>query len=168
MKIGDLAKRSGLTPSRIRFYESIGLLRTVERRPNGYRIYPAEAVLVLDLIASAQKAGFSLDEIRTLLPTDLQRWEHDALIGALRRKVADIEALEARLAQSKAHLAAVIADIEAKPDDVNCADNAKRVLSRLLDQGADRPEMAAEDVRLLDKADRRQRVGSRKPVRAIA
>ncbi len=34
MKIGELAKRSGLAASRIRFYESIGLLKTVDRRSN--------------------------------------------------------------------------------------------------------------------------------------
>lgn len=157
MNIGELAKRSGLAPSRIRFYESIGLLR-VDRKPNGYRTYPAQAVLVLDLIASAQRAGFTLDEIRTLLPTDLEHWEHDALLGTLRAKVADIEALQARLAQSKAHLIAVIADIEAKPDDLTCAANAQRVLSRLVGQGADHEEMAADDVRLLDKGDRRQSI----------
>ncbi|WP_017403519.1 MerR family transcriptional regulator, partial [Brucella canis] len=132
MKIGELAKRSGLAASRIRFYESIGLLKTVDRRSNGYRTYPEEAVLVLHLIATAQKAGFSLDEIRTLLPPDLDNWEHDALIEVLRRKVADIEALEARLARSKLQLLGLISDIEAKPDDMACADNARRVLSRLM------------------------------------
>ena len=101
MNIGELAKRSGLTPSRIRFYESIGLLKMVGRRPNGYRTYPSEALVLLELIATAQKAGFSLDEIRVLVPTDLENWQHDALLETLRRKVADIEALEARLAQSK-------------------------------------------------------------------
>jgi DNA-binding transcriptional MerR regulator len=60
MNIGELAKRSGLTQSRIRFYESIGLLKMVERRPNGYRTYPREAALVLDLIATAQHADSAL------------------------------------------------------------------------------------------------------------
>jgi DNA-binding transcriptional MerR regulator len=156
VKIGELAKRSGLAQSRIRFYESIGLLKMVERRPNGYRTYPPEALLVLDLIASAQKAGFSLDEIRALLPTDLERWEHDVLIEALRRKVADIEALEARLAQSKAHLVALIEDIEAKPDDIDCAANTRRVLSRVLGGEVERPAMANGDRRLLAKASRRR------------
>ena len=32
MKIGELAERTGLTPSRIRFYERIGLLTLVERK----------------------------------------------------------------------------------------------------------------------------------------
>ena len=154
MNIGELAKRTGLTNSRIRFYESAGLLKTVERRPNGYRTYPPEAVLVLELIATAQKAGFSLDEIRTLLPSDLEDWQHDALIETLRRKVADIAALEARLAQSKAQLVALIADIEAKPDDIDCAANARRLLSRILGKEIEKPTMAAGDVKLLGKANR--------------
>lgn len=158
MKIGELAKRSHLTHSRIRFYESAGLLKTVERLPNSYRTYPPEAVLVLDLIATAQKAGFSLDEIRALLPPDLTQWEHDALIKALRRKVEDIEALEARLAQSKAQLVALIAEIEAKPEGIDCAANARRVLSRMLDGEMKRPAMAAGDVKLLGKTKRRRSV----------
>lgn len=132
MKIGELAKRSGLTPSRIRFYESIGLLKMVDRRPNGYRIYPPDALVVLELIDTAQKAGFSLDEIRTLVPGDLDQWDHGSLVPALRRKVGEIEELEARLANSKLQLIALIDDIEAKPDDVDCAANARRVLTRML------------------------------------
>jgi len=138
MKIGELAKRSGLTPSRIRFYESIGLLKMVDRRPNGYRTYPPDALVVLELIATAQKAGFSLDEIRTIVPGDLDQWDHESLLPALRRKVVEIEGLEARLARSKAQLIALIDDIEAKPDDVDCAANARRVLTRMLGGNAGR------------------------------
>ncbi|MCL4182457.1 MAG: MerR family transcriptional regulator [Burkholderiaceae bacterium] len=158
MKIGELAKRSGLAHSRIRFYESVGLLKTVERRPNGYRTYPPEAVVVLELIATAQKAGFSLDEIRALLPPDLEHWEHSALIEALRRKVEDIEALQARLAQSKAHLVALIEEIEAKPEGIDCAANARRVLSRMQHGEMKSPAMAAGDARMLGKAGRRRAV----------
>jgi len=140
MKIGELAKRSGIAPSRIRFYESIGLLQ-VERRANGYRTYPAEAVVVLELIAAAQQAGFSLEEIRSLLPGNLGQWQHDALLTALTAKVADIEKLQARLAQTKAHLLALIADIEARPEEIDCAANAERVLSRVRGRagGGDQP-----------------------------
>lgn len=131
MKIGELAQRTGLAPSRIRFYERIGLLKTVERQENGYRIYPEDAVLALKLIAAGQRAGFSLDELRALLPSDLASWEHGTLPDTLRRKVQDIEALQARLAQSKAHLVELMAQIEAKPQDMDCAANARRVLSEM-------------------------------------
>ncbi|GLC26994.1 MerR family transcriptional regulator [Roseisolibacter agri] len=133
MTIGELAKRSGLTQSRIRFYERIGLLTTVERRANGYRVYPPEALVILRVIAIAQSAGFSLDEIRTLLPDDRAHWDHDALTDTLRRKVADIDALALRLAQRRAQLVTLIDEIEARPDDIDCADNARRVLASLFD-----------------------------------
>lgn len=132
MKIGELARRTGLTASRIRFYESLGLLLMVDRMPNGYRHYPKDAQLVLELIDTAQQAGFSLDEIRTLLPTNLENWDHAALVATLRRKLAEIAALEGRLARSKSQLQGLLGDIESKPDDMTCADNARRVLSRML------------------------------------
>ena len=132
MRIGELARRTGLTASRIRFYESLGLLPMVDRMPNGYRHYPKDAQLVLELIDTAQQSGFSLDEIRTLLPTNLEKWDHATLVATLRRKLVDIAALEARLAESKAQLQALLSDIESKPDDMTCADNAQRVLSRML------------------------------------
>ncbi|WP_394561755.1 MerR family transcriptional regulator [Aquipseudomonas alcaligenes] len=157
MKIGELAERTGLAPSRIRFYESIGLLRTVERQANGYRSYPEEAVLVLNLIATAQKAGFSLDELRTLLPSDLTQWQAGTLIDTLRGKVQDIESLEQRLAQSKVHLLALIAEIEAKPDDIDCATNAKRVLSRMQLGEMESPTLEAKDAKALGKPDLRKR-----------
>lgn len=129
MKIGELAERTGLATSRIRFYERIGLLQAVERQENGYRSYPDDAVLALKLITAGQRAGFSLDELRTLLPSNLASWEHGTLLDTLRRKVQDIEALQAQLAQSKAHLVEAMAQIEAKPQDMDCAANARRMLS---------------------------------------
>ncbi|WP_454689806.1 MerR family transcriptional regulator [Achromobacter aloeverae] len=131
MKIGELAQRTGLAPSRIRFYERIGLLKAVKRQENGYRSYPDDAVLALKLIVAGQRAGFSLDELRALLPGDLASWEHGTLLDTLRRKVQDLETLQAQLAQSKAHLVELMAQIEAKPRDMDCADNARRVLSEM-------------------------------------
>lgn len=156
MNIGELAKRTGLTNSRIRFYESAGLLTAVDRRPNGYRVYPPEAVIVLELITTAQKAGFTLDEIRTLLPSDLDRWDHVRLIEALKRKVADIVALEARLRQSRKQLVALIGDIEARPDDIDCVANARRVLSNVLGMEIRQSAIAAGGVRPGRSAGRRR------------
>ena len=131
MKIGELAEQTGLAPSRIRFYERIGLLQAVTRQANGYRSYPGEAVLMLRLISVGQQAGFSLDELRKLLPGDLTRWEHGTLLETLRLKVQEIKTLQTRLAQSKAQLTDLIAQIEAKPQDMDCATNARRVLSKM-------------------------------------
>ncbi|MFK7160754.1 MerR family transcriptional regulator [Marinospirillum sp. MEB164] len=131
MKIGELAALTGVAPSRIRFYERIGLLKTVARQANGYRSYPPEALTMLKLIITAQQSGFSLEELSTLLPSDLEAWDHSSLLGALEQKVQDIEDLERRLAANKAQLLELLAEINAKPDDMDCRDNAKRVLSQL-------------------------------------
>lgn len=143
MKIGELAAKSGLAQSRIRFYEKIGLLKTVDRRSNGYRVYPREALVVLEVIATAQAAGFTLDEIRTLMPADLEQWDHDVLMTTLRGKVAEIGRLQQRLKRTKARLEGLIDEIEARPDDIDCAANARRVLSRLFEDDADNEAVKA-------------------------
>ena len=131
MKIGELARRTGLAPSRIRFYEASGLI-AAQRQSNGYRDYPAEAEQTLAVIACAQQAGFSLEEIRRLLPDPVaQSWPHDELLAALKRKVEEIEAMQARLAQNKAQLLATIADIENKPAGMQCTENAQRMLAKM-------------------------------------
>ncbi|MBV8247142.1 MAG: MerR family DNA-binding protein, partial [Comamonas sp.] len=107
------------------------------RQANGYRSYPEEAVLALRLIATAQRAGFSLDELRQLLPDDLEHWQHDELLATLRSKLQSIDLMLAQLTKSRAELNELIAQIEARPEDMDCASNARRVLSqmRLLGQG---------------------------------
>ena len=136
MKIGELAKRSGLAASRIRFYEASGLI-SAQRQANGYREYTEQTLQTLGIIICSQQAGFSLDEIRNLLPDPkAQSWRHDELLASLRRKVADIEAMQQRLAQSKAHLLTIIEGVESKPDGMACSDNAERVLAALQDEQA--------------------------------
>ncbi|MDS0794545.1 MerR family transcriptional regulator [Burkholderia pseudomultivorans] len=135
MKIGELAKLSGLTASRIRFYEAEGLITAVERNANGYRDYAPEAVWMLEIIASAQNAGFSLDQIRTLLPLGAGNWQHDELVAALRRKVAEIENMQKRLEENRVHLLAAIKSIEERPMDRTCSDRTKWVLDRLREEG---------------------------------
>lgn len=135
MKIGGLAKLSGLTASRIRFYESSGLIKSVERKANGYRDYGPEAVWILEIITGAQNAGFSLDEIRTLLPISADDWQHDELLESLKRKVSEIEVLQKRLEQNKAQLLVVIEGIETKPEGLLCSENTQRLLNRLREDG---------------------------------
>lgn len=131
MKIGDLAKQCGVAASAIRFYESRGLLKSIPRKLNGYREYPEEAVFLLTIIISAQQAGFSLDEIKQILPSSIANWEHDKLISALNKKIEDIENLEKQLKQNKAKIKEVIKAIQEKPVDMECADNTKQLVKKM-------------------------------------
>nr|WP_256873312.1 MerR family DNA-binding protein [Pseudomonas taiwanensis] len=126
-----MAKLSGLAASRIRFYESSGLITSVDRKANGYRDYGQDAVLILEIITGAQAAGFSLEEIRNLLPIGQNNWQHGELLDSLKRKVAEIEAMQARLEQNKAQLLVTIEVIESKPEGMQCGENTQRVLNRL-------------------------------------
>jgi DNA-binding transcriptional MerR regulator len=136
MKIGELAKISGLAPSRIRFYEASGLIKSVGRKANGYRDYAPETEWILQIITGAQSAGFSLEEIRQLLPVNAQDWQHEEMLIGLKRKVEEIEVLQQRLAHNKAQLLRVIHGIESKPADVGCADNAQLLISQMREEKA--------------------------------
>jgi DNA-binding transcriptional MerR regulator len=136
MNIGELAQRTGLTPSRIRFYESAGLLKTVARPHDDNRTYPPETMLALTFITAAQQVGFSLDEIRPLLPPGRDGWDHAVLLAALRRKVAKIESLETRLAHSKVQLVSLMRDVGTRPDGTDREACAQRVLSRVMGKTA--------------------------------
>lgn len=132
MKIGELAQRSGLAASKIRFYEAQGLIRKVRRQANGYREYPAEVLQTLSIIQCAQQAGFSLEELRALVPAgEPDNWDHDEMISSLERKIGQIESMQARLAQSKLQLLGVVNSIRNKPADMSCRENAERLMASL-------------------------------------
>lgn len=131
MKIGELARLSGVAASRIRFYEASGLLRPAERQSNGYREYAPESVTRLEIILRAQSAGFSLEEIRALLPGHQGAWPREELLLALRRKVAEIDVLEQHLAQNKRDLLALIREVDHEADGEDCAERARRVFDKM-------------------------------------
>ena len=133
MRIGELAKASGVATSRIRFYETAGLIAPRDRTDAGYREYDEDAVQTLEIISHAQVAGFTLSEIRSLLPAPATdgEWDRARLLSALQGKDAAMEELQQRLRRARRQLRRVIADIESKPDDLPCTDNAERIMQQL-------------------------------------
>ncbi|MGB7086582.1 MAG: heavy metal-responsive transcriptional regulator [Phormidesmis sp.] len=66
LKIGEVAKQTGVAVGALRYYEDLGLL-TSERGQNGYRYYLPAAVHQVQFIKKAQALGFSLEEIGEVL-----------------------------------------------------------------------------------------------------
>lgn len=64
--IGEVAARSGAAASALRFYESLGLIRSV-RTGHGRRYYPRHVLRRVALIRIAQRTGLTLEEIREAL-----------------------------------------------------------------------------------------------------
>jgi DNA-binding transcriptional MerR regulator len=67
LKIGEVAKLSGIGIEALRFYERSGLLGRPGRTQSGYRVYDAAVLQRLDFIKRAQVLGFSLDEIKRII-----------------------------------------------------------------------------------------------------
>ncbi|WP_328903016.1 MULTISPECIES: MerR family transcriptional regulator [unclassified Streptomyces] len=88
--IGDLARQVGMRASALRYYESIGLLPAA-RRVGGRRVYPAGALRRLALIRMAQRAGFTLAEIRRLLDTDADRGATKQWRALAERKLPELD-----------------------------------------------------------------------------
>lgn len=66
-RISELARRTGLTASAIRYYEKVGLLPEAERTTAGYRLYGEDAERRLVFVCRAKRLGLSLEEIAELL-----------------------------------------------------------------------------------------------------
>lgn len=99
--IGELAARSGVATSALRFYEERGLI-TAERTPGNQRVYARPTLRRVAFIRAAQEVGLTLDEIGqalAALPTDRTPMKRDweRLSRAWRRRlderIAELERL---------------------------------------------------------------------------
>lgn len=101
LRIGEVAARSGIASSAVRYYESEGLLPPPLRR-NGQRVYDESIVDRLGLIELAKSAGFTLAEIRRLVVAfgrntpPGQRWRElaQAKLVQLDERIAEAERMK--------------------------------------------------------------------------
>jgi MerR family copper efflux transcriptional regulator len=112
VRIGQLAEKSGVPASTIRFYEKSGLLPKAARQPSGYRFYDQTALERLQLIRFSQSLGFTLDELPKLLHMPAG-FDHDLIMKKLTEKQAEIDALLAQLTRKKTKMAVMIERIDA-------------------------------------------------------
>ncbi|MBY5994061.1 MerR family DNA-binding protein [Ferrimonas balearica] len=104
MKIGQVARETGLSIKAIRYYHDIGLV-VAERGDNGYRAYSRAQVDQLRFIARSKALGFTLEQCGELLSlqqrTDRTAAEVKALaadqLALVRDRITQLQALEARL-----------------------------------------------------------------------
>lgn len=92
VNISQAADRSGVSAKMIRYYESIGLLKSAARRANGYRDYDESEVAMLQFVRRTRDLGFSLEEVGALLALWRDRGRSSRDVRRLAEKhLADIE-----------------------------------------------------------------------------
>lgn len=104
LTIGSLAAAAGVGVETVRFYQRRGLLREPGREYGRVRRYDQQDSARIRFIKSAQRMGFSLTEIATLLDLDDGRHCDEAREAAkqklalVRSKLADLQRIEMALA----------------------------------------------------------------------
>ncbi|RYF09964.1 MAG: MerR family DNA-binding transcriptional regulator [Oxalobacteraceae bacterium] len=113
MKIGDVVRRTGLSASRIRFYERIELIPAASRTDNGYRDYSPEVLPLLRFVEQAQALGFTLKEIAGSQPSAGEHLVDCAdAIALLKGKLQTVEALIVQAEARRERIIAMVHDLE--------------------------------------------------------
>jgi arsenate reductase len=114
MKVSELARRAGIAPSAVRFYEEMGVLPSAPRRPNGYREYGAEQLARLRLVVALRRLGLAPVDAGRFAALCMERGEVDVDLApviagqraAIDRQRADLERLDSELTDLELTIAA--------------------------------------------------------------
>jgi DNA-binding transcriptional MerR regulator len=111
MHIGGVAKRIGLTPDAIRFYERSALLPRPTRTAGGFRQYTENDIETLEFIRRAQGLGFTLREVGELLELRRSQLQPCAPVRRrLERKLVQVRGKMANLRTLERELKAALCD----------------------------------------------------------
>ncbi|HVA88150.1 MAG TPA: MerR family transcriptional regulator [Candidatus Saccharimonadales bacterium] len=114
MNVSDLARRVGIAPSAVRWYESAGVIPPATRRANGYRFYVDADVARLRLVVSLRRLGLGPEDAGRLARLCLERGAVDLDLApvlrdqheAINRQRADLDRLEGELLDLEGTVAA--------------------------------------------------------------
>ena len=107
MKIGELARATGVNAETIRFYEREGVLKQPARTASNYRVYGTDHLAHLKFIRAARDLGFSMNQVRALLDLSDDSSRSCAAVDELasahlaevERRIAELKALRDELAR---------------------------------------------------------------------
>ena len=122
--IGEVARRTGVPATTLRYYEDEGVLPRAARR-NGRRVYDEQMLRLVQVAAFAQSVGFTLEEVKRLFKglegrTDLRaQWQPLA-----RAKLQQLDEVIERAQRMKAAIAAGLKCGCIRLEDCMLADDA--------------------------------------------
>ncbi len=122
LRSGELAEAAGVHQQTLRYYERRGLLTVPARSPGGHRLYPVETLRTLQVIKTAQRLGFTLDEIADLLDLGRHRQSHRSDSGLQARAIVKLTEIDAKISDLQAMAATLRNAVDAGCDDLaTCA-----------------------------------------------
>jgi MerR family copper efflux transcriptional regulator len=129
--IGELARRAGVSPDTVRYYERRGVLPKAERTANGYRHYSENSLSRIRFVRDALRVGFSVKQIASFVraresgnpPCHEVRAAAGRLLEDLDRQIADMVA-------SRRSIAAMLGDWDQRLADTP-AGGAARLLENI-------------------------------------
>jgi MerR family transcriptional regulator, thiopeptide resistance regulator len=106
LKIGDVAKKTGISIRSLRHYDEICLLKPSGHSESGYRLYAKADILRLQQIVSLKQMGFSLKKIQTMLHEDAMSLQQtlEIQLQSLRRDLLQQQRVCQQVAQVHAML----------------------------------------------------------------
>jgi len=119
LTIGTFAKAAGVNVETIRFYQRKGLLPEPDKPYGGIRRYGEGDVARVRFVKSAQRLGFSLDEIAKLLRLDDGTHCNEARVLA-EHKLEDVREKLAALQQIQAVLSRLVHECHAANTNISC------------------------------------------------
>lgn len=129
MRISEVSRRSGISATALRYYESIGLV-TPHRSSNGYRDYDTATLHRLDLIEANKELGLPLADISrhlASLEVDSCTDVREQLRPLLAERVRQIDEKRARLDELRARIDAADRNLGQCPDrDERCSTECLR------------------------------------------
>lgn len=125
MKIGELARRTGVAPRLLRYYEQQGLI-TAQRAENGYREYSEADVAQVERVAGLVRAGMPTRLVRVVL--DIDGIASAELAATCTRNLAE-------------QLAAELAEIDGR---IACLAKSRETIHRFLTQTQHSSVLAAD------------------------
>ncbi|HEX5461779.1 MAG TPA: MerR family transcriptional regulator [Steroidobacteraceae bacterium] len=122
LRIGQLAKKAGVSVQTIRFYEREGLLAPPSRTLSGYRAYTASDLERVRVIRVCQKVGFTLKDVKVVLEphevlascsgaSSARSAAREKMLIFARQRLLQIEEKLAALTQQRADMAALVATL---------------------------------------------------------
>lgn len=116
MNVSQVARAAGVSTDTVRYYEKQALISAPPRQPNGYRSYGETHVALVRFVRGAQALGFSLAEIKAILPQMAQgTFGRGEIEQQLKAKMAQIDAHMAQLRTLKKELRATFDALQCAP-----------------------------------------------------